>query len=137
MGTKAWGVTSLLAASALMATALAPSAMADEGGLFVVKGYGERNWRAACELTSDRGRTLRPDARGSGSRSRLVLTGRDVVSGSCTITASPRGPIEVRLEPQRGPQFVCPFEGVAADAACRTVVASGESLTFDVTLAGS
>lgn len=133
---RACAMTAAAAAATTMMAATAPAAMAqadaEDGGLLIVRLTGARGWEASCDLMTDRGRAAEPTARGRGSRSSGSLIGRDVVSGSCTADAGARGPVEIVLDDRQG-VFTCPF-GPDAEDTCRRVVATGESVTFDVTL---
>ncbi len=127
-------IKAMLAGGVIALGAVAPAALAQnaDGQRLVIKIAGEGRWSASCELVNDAGEPVRPSADGRGSRSSGTLVARDVVSGTCTATASDRGPMRVTIDARRG-VFVCPFTAGLTDE-CVGDVTTGDSEEFAIAL---
>ncbi len=125
------------AAGALLATAaIVPAGAQDvEGGLFIINANGARSWSVECDLVTDRGGAVAPEARGRGSRSSGAIVGRDIVSGDCVAQASDRGPLELRHNDERE-QFACPFPEAEGSDFCAVAIPAGATYEFSATLRG-
>lgn len=126
---------SLTAAAALIAaTATLPAGAQDvEGGLFIINASGSRSWSVECQLVTDRGATLAPEARGRRSHSSGAIVGRDIVSGDCVAQASDRGPLELRHSDERE-RFDCPFPEAEGAEFCAIAIPAGATYEFSATL---
>jgi len=102
-----------------------------EGRMMILRMTGSHGWSVECELNTERGGDLNPNARGRGRGARGTVVGRNVVGGTCSAEAGQRGPLQITLEDDDA-NFICPFGDLDTQGFCRTSLAEDGTLEWTV-----